>query len=146
MAFIVALHADDGCRKNAQITGLFPGRTHARLAHSRHTPHLLPMSEENQIEVPPSFTALYADRSGQRLRAPMAEVRQRYEACEDLATHLTEHARILAHVEVPSEDEVLQRIHAGLRSEGAGVTHDEARWVVLRLAELLGWQMPELGV
>ena len=103
------------------------------------------MSEENQIEVPPSFTALYADRSGQRLRAPMAEVRQRYEACEDLALALTEHARILAHVEVPSEDEVLQRIHAGLRSEGAGVTQDEARWVVLRLAELLGWQMPELG-
>ena len=102
------------------------------------------MSEENQIEVPPSFTALYADRSGQRLRTPIAEVRQRYEACEDLATHLTEHARILAHVEVPSEDEVLQRIHTGLRSEGAGVTQDEARWVVLRLAELLGWQMPEL--
>ena len=42
------------------------------------------MSEENQIEVPPSFTALYADRSGQRLHTPMAEVRQRYEACEDL--------------------------------------------------------------
>ena len=103
------------------------------------------MSEENQIDVPPSFTALYADRSGQRLRTPIAEVRQRYEACEDLATHLTEHARILAHVEVPSEDEVLQRIHTGLRSEGAGVTQDEARWVVLRLAELLGWQMPELG-
>ena len=103
------------------------------------------MSDENQIEIPPSFTALFADRSGTRLRTPISEVRQRYEACEDLATHLTEHARILAHVEVPSEDEVLQRIHTGLRSEGAGVTQDEARWVVLRLAELLGWQMPELG-
>ena len=103
------------------------------------------MSDENQIEIPPSFTALFADRSGTRLRTPIAEVRQRYEACEDLATHLTETARILAHVEVPSEDEVLQRIHAGLRSDGSGVSQDEARWVVLRLAELLGWQMPELG-
>ena len=103
------------------------------------------MSEDNQIDIPPSFTALYADRSGQRLRAPITQVRQRYEACEDLALALTEHARILAHVEVPSEDEVLQRIHAGLRSPDAGVTQDEARWVVLRLAELLGWQLPELG-
>ena len=102
------------------------------------------MSDENQIEIPPSFTALFADRSGTRLRTPISEVRQRYEACEDLATHLTETARILAHVEVPSEDEVLHRIHAGLRSDGAGVSSAEARWVVLRLAELLGWQMPAL--
>ncbi len=103
------------------------------------------MPEENQIDVPPSFTALYAERCGQRLRAPIADVRQRFEACEDLANHLTEHARILAHTEVPSEDEVLHRIHTGLCGEGAGVTQDEARWVVLRLAELLGWEMPELG-
>lgn len=86
------------------------------------------MSDENQIEIPPSFTALFADRSGTRLRTPISEVRQRYEACEDLATHLTETARILAHVEVPSEDEVLHRIHAGLRSDGSGVSPAEARW------------------
>ena len=103
------------------------------------------MSDDNQIDIPASFTALHADRSGQRLRTPIDEVRQRYETCEDLATHLTEHARILAHVEVPSEDEVLQRIHTGLRTPESGVTHDEARWVVLRLAELLGWQGPDLG-
>ena len=35
------------------------------------------MSDENQIEIPPSFTALFADHSGQRLRTPIAEVRQR---------------------------------------------------------------------
>ena len=102
-------------------------------------------SSPGKISEGSSFTALYADRSGQRLRAPITQVRQRYEACEDLATHLTETARILAHVEVPSEDEVLHRIHAGLRSDGSGVSPAEARWVVLRLAELLGWQMPELG-
>ena len=102
------------------------------------------MSDAYQIDIPPSFFALYADPARQRLREPIALVRQRYEVCEDLATHLTEHARILAHVEVPSEDEVLHRIHAGLRSAGSGVSPDEARWVVLRLAELLGWQTPAL--
>ncbi len=103
------------------------------------------MSDDYQIDIPPSFFALYTDARQQRLRASIGTVRARYEVCEDLATHLIEHARILAHVEVPSEDEVLQRIHDGLRSPEAGVSADEARWVVLRLAELLGWAMPVLG-
>ncbi len=102
------------------------------------------MSDDYQIDIPPSFFALFTDARQQRLREPIAVVRARYEACEDLATHLVEHARILAHVEVPSEDEVLHRIHAGLRTAESGVTQDEARWVVLRLAELLGWQTPAL--
>jgi len=102
------------------------------------------MSDDYQIDIPPSFFALYTDRRQQRLIEPVGVVRARYEVCEDLATHLTEHARILAHVEVPSEDEVLQRIHAGLCSPESGVSAHEARWVVLRLAELLGWQSPTL--
>ena len=102
------------------------------------------MSDDYQIDIPPSFFALFANPHQQRLREPIETVRARYEACEDLATHLVEHARILAHVEVPSEDEVLHRIHAGLRSPDSGVSTDEARWVVLRLAELLGWQTPSL--
>lgn len=105
------------------------------------------MSDDYQIDIPPSFFALYADpRRPYRLREPIGAVRTRYEVCEDLATHLVEHARILAHVEVPSEDEVLLRIHAGLCSADAGVSAEEARWVVTRLAELLGWRMPELAV
>ncbi len=103
------------------------------------------MSDDYQIDIPVSFFALYTDRHQQRLREPVGLVRARYEACEDLATHLIDHARILAHVEVPSEDEVLQRIHAGLRSPESGVSLVEARWVVLRLAELLGWQSPVLA-
>jgi hypothetical protein len=102
------------------------------------------MSDDYQIDIPPSFFALHADAQRQRLREPIATVRARYEVCEDLATHLIEHARILAHVEVPSEDEVLQRIHEGLRSPESGVSAAEARWVVLRLSELLGWQTPAL--
>jgi hypothetical protein len=100
------------------------------------------MSDAYQIDIPPSFFALYADPARQRLREPIDHVRQRYEVCEDLATHLTEHARILAHVEVPSEDEVLHRIHDGLATPESGVSADEARWIITRLAELLGWQSP----
>lgn len=102
------------------------------------------MPDDYQIDIPPSFFALHADAQGRRLRGSIELVRARYEVCEDLANHLTEHARLLAHVEVPSEDEVLQRIHVGLCSDGSGVSADEARWVVLRLAELLGWQSPAL--
>lgn len=104
------------------------------------------MSDDYQIDIPPSFFALYTDPRQQRLREPIGVVRERYDACEDLATHLVEHARILAHVEVPSEDEVLHRIHAGLRTPESGVSPAEAGWVVLRLAELLGWQTPSLDV
>ena len=104
------------------------------------------MSDDHQIEIPPSFFALYADpRRPYRLREPIGIVRARYEVCEDLATHLIEHARIQAHVEVPSEDEVLRRIHAGLCAAESGVAADEARWVVTRLAELLGWRLPAFG-
>lgn len=98
------------------------------------------MSDDYQIDIPPSFFALYSDARGQRLREPIALVRSRYEVCEDLATHLIEHARILAHVEVPSEDEVLTRIHAGLCDAASGVSTAEAGWIVTRLAELLGWR------
>jgi len=102
------------------------------------------MSDDYQIDIPPSFFALYTNRRQQRLSEPVSVVRARYEVCEDLATHLTEHARILAHAEVPSENEVLQRIYTGLDLPESGLLANEARWVVLRLAELLGWHIPTL--
>ncbi|GAA4359647.1 hypothetical protein GCM10023165_55970 [Variovorax defluvii] len=97
------------------------------------------MSDDNQIHIPPSFFALYTD-ARQRLSEPLATVRARYEVCEDLANHLVGHAQILHHAEVPSEEEILERIHAGLSSAEAGVSAAEARWIVRRLAELLGWR------
>jgi len=99
--------------------------------------------EDNQIHVPPSFLAVYAD-SRQRLREPASVVRNRYELCEDLAGHLVEQAQTLYHVQAPSEAEILLRIHAGLSSPGAGTSPAEASWVVQRLAELLQWRCPEL--
>lgn len=102
------------------------------------------MSDEYQIHIPPSFTALYSD-ARHRLTVPVAQLRERYEVCEDLASHLTEHCRSI-HVEIGvDEQEVLQRCHAGLCTPESGVEAFEAAWVVTRLAELLDWPFPELG-
>lgn len=101
------------------------------------------MSDEYQIEIPPSFTALYTD-ARRRLQVPVPELRARYELCEDLAHHLTEHCRGI-HVEIGvDEQEVLQRCLAGLQSADSGVSAIEADWIVTRLAELLGWPHPAL--
>jgi hypothetical protein len=96
------------------------------------------MSEDNQIHIPASFLAVYAD-ARQRLVEPIAVVRVRYEVCEDLASHLVQHAQLLHHAEVPSEAEILQRVRSGLDSPDSGLSPAEAWWVVQRLAELLDW-------
>ena len=101
------------------------------------------MHDDNQILIPPSFIALHSD-ARQRLLLPVDELRARYELCEDLAQHLVEQAQQLYHGAVPSEEEVLRRIHAGLAGAESGVTPPEARWITLRLAELLQWRSPEL--
>ena len=59
---------------------------------------------DNQIHVPPSFMAVYSDARN-RLTEKPAVVRTRYELCEDLASHLVEHAQTLYHVQAPSEAE-----------------------------------------
>lgn len=99
---------------------------------------------ENQILVPPSFIALYSDARG-RLRERPALVRERYELCEDLAGHLVGQAQTVYQLQIPSEFEVLQRIHAGLSSAESSLLAAEAVWVVCRLAELLEWQCPDLA-
>ncbi|MBO9677762.1 MAG: hypothetical protein J7556_05965 [Acidovorax sp.] len=102
------------------------------------------MHDDNQILVPPSFIALHSDERG-RLQASAAQVRERYELCEDLAGHLVEHAQTLYHVQAPSEAEILRRIHAGLAAgPESGVSAAEAIWITCRLAELLQWPCPEL--
>jgi hypothetical protein len=65
--------------------------------------------------------------------------RARYEACEDLAAALTEHAGTVLWQQGVAEDDILRRIHRGLREPGSGVSPAEAGWVGQRLAELLGW-------
>ena len=101
------------------------------------------MQDGSQIFIPDSFITLFQGRQ-QRLRQPLTEIAQRYELCEDLAQMLVEQAQILYHQSAPSESAILQTMYAGLQAEGAGVSPEEARWVVLRLAELLEWRAPEL--
>jgi len=102
----------------------------------------LGMSDEYQIEIPPSFMALYTD-ARHRLTVAVPTLRARYDICEDLANHLTEHCRNV-HVEIGvDEQEVLQRCLRGLQTTESGVSPAEAIWVVTRLAELLYWPAPE---
>lgn len=95
------------------------------------------MSDENQIHVPPSFHALYTD-ARQRLTIPLAELRDRYELCEDLAQHLSERASAQHFGTGASQDSVLADCLRGLQAAPV-VSADEAVWVVHRLAEVLGW-------
>jgi hypothetical protein len=100
------------------------------------------MDDPNQIDVPPSFTQLFASPSGYRLTEPMSYVRERYELCEDLAQALTEQASALLFKSDAPQKEVLQKMQAGLSLDGSPVQPIEAVWIVTRLAELLGWEMP----
>jgi hypothetical protein len=100
------------------------------------------MDDYNQIEVPPSFVALFTSPSGVRLTESMATVRQRYELCEDLAQMLTEQASTALFKSGGSEREVLEKIELALMAAGSPVQPAEATWVVRRLAELLGWDGP----
>ncbi len=108
------------------------------------------MSDDSQISLPPSFIALFLPPGGaargakpQASRQHMAE---RYELCEDLAQMLTDTASTKLFELGIRESDVLARIEAGLLA-GAGaapalVDAAEARWIVTRLAELLGWPLP----
>ena len=97
------------------------------------------MDDEHQVEIPESFCDLYRVPGRLKPTEPRAVVGARYELCEDLAQHLREYARA-QHFDLGiSEDEVLQRCHRGLLSEGSAVGAAEALWVTRRLAELLEW-------
>jgi hypothetical protein len=101
------------------------------------------MDDFNQIEVPPSFLALFTSPSGVRLTEPMSTVRRRYELCEDLAQMLTEQASTALFKSGGSEREVLEKFQLALTVAESAVQPAEATWVVRRLAELLGWGAPE---
>lgn len=97
------------------------------------------MSEDNQIEIPHSFVALYLDPGRSKPNASRAVIAQRYEFCEDLACMLTETAKDQLFGLGITEDAVLQRCLQGLNGVESGVSGTEAVWVVRRLSELLDW-------
>ncbi len=100
------------------------------------------MSEDSQIVVPPSFVALFVPPGRIRPTAGREQIASRYELCEDLAQLLTEQATTKKWELGVTERDVLERFERGLRADGGVVNVDEARWVVRRLAELLGWPDP----
>ena len=101
------------------------------------------MSDENQIEIPPSFIALFVEPGRTRPSATRAEITQRYEFCEALATMLVERAQTLQWQLGITESDVLERLRAGLVGEDAPVPPHEGEWIVRRLAELLEWDRPK---
>ena len=104
------------------------------------------MSDDNQIAIPRPFIDLFIPKGSIKPSEPRAVIAERYELCEDMAQMLTEHAtQRKLDLGVP-EEMVLERIHRGLLADGSVVRPDEAGWVVCRLAELLGWPMPEWAV
>lgn len=105
----------------------------------------LPMSDDYQIHIPPSFEAAHADARG-RLTLRRDEFRLRYELSEDMAQMLVEHSQALHHDQGVAEGDILARTGAGLASPDAGFSPAEAAWVVTRLAELLGWPWAGLPV
>lgn len=103
------------------------------------------MPIENQIEPPQSFMALYVKPGHTRPTAAQEVVLARYEQCEDMACILAEQAQTLAFKENLAEKEVLERCHQGLASKGTDFNASESRWVICRLAELMGWKPPEFA-
>lgn len=101
------------------------------------------MDESSQIEVPPSFVALFTVPGGHRLSQPLSAVRERYELCEDMAQMLCEQASAAAFKSGAPEGEVLAGMQAALSVEGGPLQADEPVWVVTRIAELLNWPLPE---
>jgi hypothetical protein len=97
------------------------------------------MYEEYQIEIPPSFMALFIDPGQRKPNASRDVVAGRYELCEDMATMLTQTAKDMVLSLGVTEDVVLEQCMRGLTGAQAVVSEPEARWVVRRLAELLEW-------
>ena len=98
------------------------------------------MSADNQFEVPSTFPVPAG--AGERLVPD--QIRSRYELCEDLATHLQDFCETRRGALGLSRDDCLLRCHAGLADAASGVDAAEARWIVERLAERLGWHRPPL--
>jgi hypothetical protein len=102
------------------------------------------MSGDSQIDIPPSFMSLYLAPGRTKPSLGWVDMAARYELCEDMANMLTETAKSIGFSTGLPEGDVLLRCLQGLTGPDAGLTAKESRWVVQRLAELLGWPAPEL--
>jgi len=97
------------------------------------------VSDESQIVVPRSFIEVFVPAGKSKPTETREVIAARYELCEDLAQMLTDTAQSRRFELGIAEHDVLGRMHQGLLADAALVSADEARWVIRRLAELLGW-------
>jgi hypothetical protein len=100
------------------------------------------LSDDNQVEIPQSFVALFMEPGRSKPAATRLFIAERYELCEDMASLLTQTAQEMLHGLGVTEHDVLRRCFQGLTAEGAVVSMPEAQWVVRRLAELSQWPQP----
>ena len=103
------------------------------------------MSDENQIEIPQSFTTLFVPRGQLRPSESREFITNRYELCEDMATMLIEHAQTMQFKLNLDKQDVLMRCHQGLLATDSVFTESESGWIICRLVELLSWAAPKLG-
>jgi len=104
------------------------------------------MSDASQIEIPPSFVALFVAPGQTRPHTPREVVAARYELCEDLAQSL---APTASHMQLARDlhaADVLAQCQQAICGPDAVVDDAEAHWVVCRLAELLDWDFPAAAV
>lgn len=99
------------------------------------------MDEQYQITIPQSFMAIYS-RNGRPNEARRV-IEERYDLCEDLAAQTSEFCHVLQFKDDLSEGAVLLRCHATLL-DGGVVTPAETDWVIVRIAEMLRWDRPDL--
>ena len=98
---------------------------------------------DSQLWVAPSFVAMYVRPGKVKPDLDAASLYQRYEHCEDLSQLLVDMAgQMQANLGIDASD-VLARVGIGLAQPGpASLPAAEQRWVLCRLAELMGWPLP----
>ncbi len=105
------------------------------------------MAAGSAIPVPPSFVALHLKPGRSKPVTAWDEIAERHEFCDDLAQMLVDRARHTQWDLGLDEATVLERMQDALSGAAEPVVSAaEAQWVVCRLAELLGWPMPEPGI
>ena len=98
--------------------------------------------EINQLFVAETFQQLYADGRG-RPTLSREKMQERQELCEDLAQSLAEVCLGLRFKVEASASEALARCYEGLLTPPSSLPAAEARWVAVRIAELLQWDVPD---
>lgn len=103
------------------------------------------MDASSQVLIPESFSALYLPVGRAKPSIGHAELAQRYELCEDMAQMLCASASEQQFKTGADPQDLVPMMERALLGDGAVLAAGEAHWVVLRVAELLQWDVPALA-